>query len=128
MQSKSALIWGTIIYAAGLLLALGLALTAIWGDFEAMSYFHTGATYGPFSGLHCPVLMTQADQAQISATFDNSTGKTIEPYYQVKISGPLGRDFEKQISLAPHSSTKIQWSVNAADEDLGWFVMTKITV
>ena len=129
MQTKSARTWGTLIYAVGLIFALGLALAAIWGDYEALSYFYTGAVYGPFGGLHCPALMTHAEVVPISATFDNPTDKTIEPFYQVKISGVAAlRTIEKQLQVPPHSSATIQWTVDANDIDVGSFVMTKLTV
>lgn len=129
MKTVSTRTWGTLIYIVGLALALALALSAIWGDFEAVSYFNTGANYPPFSGLHCPVLLSQSEVAQVSATFDNPTSKPIEPYYQVKMSGLAApRSFEKQLELAPHSSTTVKWTVSAADVDLGWFVMVKLIV
>lgn len=129
MQTKPTRAWGTFIYLAGLLLALALALASIWGDFEALSYFYTGANYGQFSGLRCPVIMSRSEVAQVSATFENPTDKAIEPYYEVKMSGLADpRSFENQLQLPPHSSTTIRWTVSASDIDMGWFVMVRLTV
>ncbi len=129
MQTKSARTWGTLIFFVGVALALVLAVAAIWGDFEAVSYFNTGANYAQFSGLHCPVMMSQSEVAPVSATFENPTAKTIEPFYQVKISGLAAqRSFQNQLQLPPHSSTTVRWTVSANDIDLGWFVMVRLTV
>ncbi len=129
MKKISTRTWGTLIYIVGLALALLLALSAIWGDFEALSYFNTGANYAAFSGLHCPVIMSQSEVAQVSAKFDNPTDKAIEPFYQVKLSGVAApRSFQNQLQMPPHSSTTVKWTVSASDIDLGWFVMVKLTV
>ncbi len=129
MQTNSTQRWGTAIFVVGLGLALLLALAAIWGDFEALSYFNTGANYASFGGLHCPVIMSRSEVAPVSATFDNPSSQPIEPYYQVKMSGLAApRSFEKQLQLQPHSSTTVRWTVSASDIDLGWFVMVRLTV
>jgi hypothetical protein len=129
MTKVSRRTWGTLLFILGLALALAMAIAAIWGDFEAVSYFNTGANYAAFGGLHCPVILSQSEAAQVSATFDNPTDKASEPYYQVKMSGLVApRSFENQLQLQPHSSTTVRWTVSTADEDLGSFVMVKITV
>ncbi len=129
MQTNTTKLWGTLIYLVGFVLGLLLALAAIWGDFEAVSYFNTGGNYAQFGGLHCPELMSRSEVAPISATFENSTDKTIEPYYEVQISGTAApRSFDKQLQLPPHSSTTVRWTVSASDIDLGWFVMVRLTV
>ncbi len=129
MQTNTSKLWGTLIYIVGLLLALLLALAAIWGDFEAVSYFNTGGSYAQFGGLHCPILISQSEVAPVSATFENGTDKTIEPYYEVQISGMAAqRSFDKQLQLLPHSSMTVRWTVSASDIDLGWFVMVRLTV
>jgi hypothetical protein len=113
----------------GVALGIGLAGLAVWGDFEAMSYFYTGAGYAGFSGLKCPALMTRDETVTISATLDNPGNQPIEPYYQVDISGIAGlRHLENQVTVPPHSSKTVQWAVGAEDIDLGSFVMVKMDI
>jgi hypothetical protein len=125
--SKQAL--GTIIFLAGLLVGLALAGAAIWGDFEGMSYFYTGAGYPAFNGLRCPVLMTRGEAARVTAKFDNPSDEEIQPYYQVQVSGLAAvRSFENQVAVAPHASKTVEWTVDSNDVDLGRFIMIDMQV
>lgn len=127
MQTRSKQAIGTAIFLVGLVITLGLALAPTWGDFEGMSYFSSGAGYGPFGGLHCPVLMGRSDTATISATLDNNSNKETQPYYEVEVSGVSAtRKLEGQVTLPPHSSKTVEWSVGPNDIDLGYFIMNKI--
>ncbi len=129
MQTISKQALGTIIFLAGLFLGLALAVVAIWGDFEAMSYFYSGAGYPSFNGLSCPVLMSRAETGTVSATFNNPSNEEIKPYYQVEISGSVAdRTLENQIPVAAHSSRTVMWTVNANDIDLGSFVLIKMDI
>ncbi len=129
MQTKSKQTRGAAIFLVGVALGLGLAVLAIWGDFEAMSYFYTGAGYAGFSGLKCPVLITGSEVATVSAQLNNSSNEEVKPYYQVDISGVAGlRHLENQIPVPPHSSRTVQWTVSAKDVDLGSFVMVRMDI
>lgn len=73
--------------------------------------------------------MTQSETGIITANFNNPLEQTLEPYYQVEISnrGPF-RKFENQISVAGHGVRSVQWTVDANDIDLGFFIMVKMTI
>ncbi len=106
-----------------------MAVLATWGDFEAMSYFYTGAGYDPFSGLHCPILMSRTETIPVAATFDNNTDQPIQPYYEAEISGvSTTRKLEDQLTVAPHGAQTVQWPVSGSDIDLGSFVMVKLDI
>lgn len=129
MQTKPNHVQGTIIFLVGLFLGLGLAGMAILGDFEAMSYFYSGAGYAGFGGLKCPVLMSPSQVETISATFSNPNNEVIQPYYQVQISGVAAlRSFRNQVPVAPHSSKTVQWTVDSRDADVGSFVMVNMEI
>jgi hypothetical protein len=129
MQTRPRRILGTIIFLAALLLALGLAIVAIWGDYEALSYFYTGAGYASFSGFSCPVMMSRSEVASVSARFDNPGNDEIQPYYEVDISGTAAtRHLENQMPVPAHASRTVQWTVDANDIDIGSFVMVKMDV
>jgi hypothetical protein len=120
---------GTIIFTVGLLVGLALAGAAVWGDFEGMSYFYSGAGYPGFNGLHCPVLMTRGEVGHITAQFDNPSDEEIQPFYQVEVSGLAAtRNFENQIPVAPHSSKTVDWTVDSNDIDLNRFIMIDMQV
>ena len=129
MQTGQKKTLGTVLFLAGVLIGLGLAVLSIWGDYEAMSYFYSGAGYAGFSGLHCPALMARGQTTTISARLDNPGNEDIQPYYQVQISGIEGlRNLENQVTVPPHSSKTVEWTASASDIDLGSFVMVKMDI
>ncbi len=128
MQTKSKYTIGSIVFFLGIFIGLALAVAAIWGDFEGLSYYYTGATYGQFSGLHCPILMTRSETGTITAAFNNSSNQESEPYYEMEIGGLLPRKFEDQLSVPPHATKSVQWTVDANDIDLGFFIFAKIDI
>ena len=129
MKSDARRTWGTVVFVLSLLLGLALAIVVLWGDFEATSYFNSGAGYAPFAGLNCPALMSPSEVATLSATFDNPSDREIQPYYEVEISGAAAsRRLEGQLQIPAHSSKTVSWTVDANDIDLGYFVMAKIDV
>jgi hypothetical protein len=106
-----------------------VAAASAWADYEGLSYFATGATYDPFQGLHCPVLLSQAEAGIVSSDFQNPTKKTIEPYYEVEISGlTASRQLEGHLVVGPGSIQDVAWTVDARDIDLGYFVLVKVDV
>lgn len=120
---------GGVIFLLGVVLGLGLALVAVWGDYEGFSYFNSGAGYPAFNGLACPILMTRSEKSVVTADFKNSTGQGFEPYYEVSISGPGSlRKLEGQLSVPAHTAKSIQWTVDAGDIDLGFFVFVDMQV
>ncbi len=129
MQAKSVRTLGSVIFFFGIFLGLALALVAIWGDFEGISYFYSGAGYPSYNGLNCPVLMTRSETGIVSASFSNPDSQEIEPYYEVTVSGPASmRKLEGQLSLPAHTSKSVQWKVDANDIDLGSFIFIDMQV
>jgi hypothetical protein len=68
MQTSSRRTLGSVIFLAGVLTGLALAATSSWGDFEALSYFYTGAGYDVFGGLKCPIVMSRGEKAKLSGS------------------------------------------------------------
>jgi hypothetical protein len=128
MQTNTAISLGRILYFSGIFLGLALAIAAAWTEFEAISYYYTGATYAAFHGLHCPLLMTRSETGMVTGSFDNPGGQEIEPYYEVEISGPLPRNYEDQLSVPPHETKNVQWTVDANDIDRGSFIFVKLDI
>jgi len=128
MQTRSKSIVGNIVFFLGIFIGLVLAIAAIWGDFEGLSYYYTGAAYGQFNGLHCPILMTRSETGIVTAIFNNSSNQKSEPYYEMEIGGLLPRKFEDQLSVPPYGTKSVQWTVDANDIDLGFFIFAKIDI
>ncbi len=129
MQKTSRRTIGTVVFLTGLAIGLALALAPIWGDYEGMSYFSSGGAYAAFDGLRCPILAARSDVTTITATLENPGNKQVEPYYEVVISGVSAtRSIDGHIVVPPHSSRTAQWTVNANDIDLGFFIMIKMDI
>jgi hypothetical protein len=129
MQTKSKHALGNVIFLVGMFIGLGMAIAAVWGDFEGMSYFYNGAGYDSFGGLICPVLMSRSDVSSVSASFDNPTDQEIKPYYKVNVSGRSTlRQIEDQVTVPAHGSRSVEWTVDANDIDLGYFIIMKMDV
>jgi hypothetical protein len=128
MQTKSKHFLSGAIFFFGIFVGLALALAIIWGKYEATSYFFEGTTYASFNGLHCPVLMARSETGIIRAVFNNSDNQDDEPYYQMEIGGITPRNFENQLSLPPHTSKSVQWTADANDINLGFFIFAKLDI
>jgi hypothetical protein len=126
MQTKSKRLIGGVIFFFGIFIGLALALVVIWGQYEASSYFFEGTSYASFNGLHCPALMTRSETGVIKAVFDNLSNQDDEPYYQMEIGGITPRNFEGHLSLPPHTSKSVQWTVDAGDINFGFFIFAKL--
>ena len=129
MTTKPIHAWGGAVFLVGVFLGLGLALVAVWSDYEGFSYFNSGAGYPAFNGLVCPILMTRSEKSVVTADFKNSTGQEFDPYYEVAISGPdSSRKLEGQLAIPIHTTKTIQWTVDAKDIDLGFFIFVDMQV
>jgi hypothetical protein len=129
MSTKPVHALGGAIFLLGVLLGLGLALVAVWSDYEGFSYFNSGAGYPAFNGLVCPILMTRSEKSVVTAYFKNSTDQEFEPYYEVAISGSVSsRKLEGQLAIPPHTTNTIQWKVDSTDIDLGFFIFVDMQV
>ena len=120
---------GSVIFFFGICIGLILAFAAVWGDYEGLSYFYTGAGYPSFNGLKCPILMTRSETGTVRVNFDNPGAEEIEPYYEVTVSGQASmRKFEGQLPVPAHASKSIEWTVDARDMDLGFFIFINMDV
>jgi hypothetical protein len=128
MQTKSIRTLGSAIFFLGIFFGLALAIATTWASFESVFYFYTGATYDSFGGLRCPNLMTLSDTGIVAARFDNPTGQDIDPYYRVEMSGVIPREFENQLTVPPHQTNNIQWTVNSNDVDYSNFIFVKLEI
>lgn len=127
MRSKKSII-SSIVFFLGIAVGLSLAVASIWADYEAVRYFFTGARFDAFPGMKCPVLAAHAETVTISASIENPGDRAVQPFYRVEVSGPLGRMFRDQISLPPHQTQRVEWTVSTDDVDLRYFIMTRITL
>jgi hypothetical protein len=127
MSSKK-LIISSFLFFVGITFGLALAIVSVWADYEAARYFFTGAAYDSFRGMECPSLMSRSETGTIYASIQNPTDRDVQPVYKVEMSGPLGQLIREQILIPPHETQRIEWTMNADNIDLGFFIMAKLTV
>ena len=130
MNIRSLLVLSRILFFLGIVLGLALTVIAIWNNTEATNYYFTGAPYPPFHGLSCPLLMTSTEKGIVTVTFDNPADQEDIYRYRVEISNKISspRTIEDQIAVPSRQSKNIQWTVDANDIDLRFFILVKITV
>ena len=120
-QEKKKLSLGLVLYGVGLVLALALTLLAIWGDLEASLFDTMFRAERRLSGLSCPVLMTASEDAQIQASFTNSTEREENLVVRARISkgfASLIREEEVDLVLSPGENNQVAWDISP--EDAAW--------
>ncbi len=129
MQKRSTPIAASALFLLGTVVTISLSGMMAWAGFEGLSYFATGAGYARFGGMHCPILISQAETGVVRADFVNSTGELMQPYYDIEISGRVAsRQLEGQVTLPPHGTGEIRWNVDEGDIDLRPFIFVKLDV
>ncbi len=116
MKFKSPLVsWlGAMLFLAGVLIGLSLTAVVTWSESEARIY----TSYNGEASLKvkCPLMLSPAETAIISADILNLTDGDIKPVVSAEISRPrTPRTTSQAVSLTPGESTTIQWTVDVSD-------------
>jgi hypothetical protein len=118
---------GLLSYGIGAAVGLFLMLVAVWADMESGSYGFARLADAGLGGLHCPVLMTPAETSTITLNVSNPTSNRISPSIRIQISTPLlPEEILENIQLTPGESKRLEWSVDAENIDLGYFIFAKV--
>jgi hypothetical protein len=117
------------VFFLGVILGFALAVITIWNRLEAVRYYFTGATYEPFDGLQCPVMIAPNEKGIVTAVFNNPTDREDNFFYRAEISGVVStRQVEGQIAVPAHQRKSIQLIVDANDVDLMFFIFVKMNI
>jgi hypothetical protein len=118
---------GLLSYGLGVAVGLFLMLVAVWADMESGSYGFARLANAGLGGLHCPVLMTPTETSTISLDVPNPTSNRISPSIRTQISTPLlPEEILENIQLTPGESKRLEWSVDAENIDMGYFIFAKV--
>lgn len=130
MNTRLLLILSRFFFFLGVVLGLAVTIIAIWNNTEATNYYFTGATHTTFHGLRCPLTIAPTEKGIVTAVFDNPNDQEDVYYYRVQISNNTSsaRTIEDQIAVPSHQSKSVQWTVDANDVDLRFFILMKITI
>lgn len=118
---------GILIFAAGVLLGVGLTLASTWANFEADFYGFQHLATDHLSGVSCPPLLTLHEQGSVRVQATNPSAKTVNPIYRIDTSSRLAPEtYQEQFSLAPGATRELTRPLNAGNIDLGFFVFVKV--
>jgi hypothetical protein len=118
-----------VVFFLGVLVGFAVAVIMIWNRLEAISYFFTGARYDPFEGLRCPVMIAPTEEGRVTAAFRNPSDREDTFFYRAEISGlPSTRRLEGQITVPPRQTKRLEFTVDAEDVDLKFFIFVKLNL
>ena len=105
---------GALLFLGGILIGLALSGAFAWGESEAR-------IYSSFNGdsnlaIKCPLIISRAETAAVSAEIVNLTGEDIRPVVTAEIShGKVPREIKKTFSLRALKSESVQWTIGSSD-------------
>lgn len=107
-----------VLYSFGLIMALGLAIIGFWPELEATLFDSSTSSDQSLTTLRCPMVITPAESAAISATFSNPLDRPTQFLVRTHISqeySTLLREFNHKVALDVGESEKLEWDVSADD-------------
>jgi hypothetical protein len=129
MNTRLLRIVGSTVFFLGVIIGVALAVMTIWSRMEATNYYYEGAQYAPFNGLRCPLMIAPTERGIITAAFNNPTEREDIFFYRAEISGSVStRQVEGQAEVPPRQTKTIQFTVDANDVDLMFFILVKINI
>jgi len=130
MNTRHLIILSRASFFLGVVVGFVLSVIAIWNNLESTNYYFTGVKYASFKGLHCPQMIASTEKGIVTAVFKNPTNEEDDFFYRAEISGKAfsTRKIEGQIAVPPHQAKNVQFTVDANDVDLLFFILVKLTI
>jgi len=114
-----------LLFLAGVLLQLSLSGGVVWGEVEA-SIFGTQMA-GDGLKLNCPLMLSPSESSSVTATITNSLDEQVSPSVTTEISKVGGvQSLSQSVSLTPHETRVVHWSVNPSDVIFGSLILVNI--
>lgn len=118
-------ILGTIVFFAGVALALYLTGFIIWGELEAR--FRSSYSGEKSMPLECPHMIAPGETAQIYGNAINLTGKEIKPVvYSEFVLEKTTKESDQTLILAPGEDHPLQWSATSADSIFDKLILVNV--
>ena len=116
---------GIVLILVGVLLGLLLSASITWGESEAGLYtFYNGDRS---LNIRCPLFLAQQETGTVTAQITNLINEDITPTVSAQIShAGRPRKMDRVVSLGPHSSTRLEWSVESSDVVFKYLVLVTI--
>ena len=114
-----------LLFLAGVLLQLSLSASVVWAEVEASIYGTQMAGGG--LNLNCPLMLAPSESSRVTAAFTNSLNEAVSPTLTTEISKVEGlQSLRQTLSLAPHETRIIQWSVQPSDIIFGRLILVNV--
>jgi hypothetical protein len=130
MESRRKLfrILGTILFSAGILLGMILFIFMNWAYFEASFYFgYSAPADRKLTSLRCPIMMTSAENAQVTMRVTNITARDLPIPIQVELSYFGAATLDKtSYPVAAGQTRDISWTVAPDNLVFGHLVMARV--
>jgi len=118
-----------VLYTFGLITAVVLAIIGFWPELEATLFDTSVSADQSLTTLRCPMVITPAETAEISATFTNPLDRPTQFLVRTHISqeySTLLREFNHKVALDVGESEKLEWDVSAADAAYNRLVFARV--
>jgi len=114
-----------LLFATGIFLQLSLSSGIVWGEIEASIYGSQITASG--LNLKCPLMLSPSESRAVTASITNSLEEQASPLVTTEISKVAGMQSQSQtLSLAPHETQLLQWSVNPSDVIFGRLILVNV--
>lgn len=123
--------FGILLYLAGILLAVGVAVVAFWPDLEASLFDTTSSGQETLETLSCPLVIAADETARIKATLNNPLSRPATFSVRTRIADgriSLQRQYDEQIDLDPGEEGELEWEVMATDAVFERIIMARVYV
>ena len=116
---------GILIFLAGILLEISLSAGVLWGEIEARAYTPQIGDLG--LAVKCPIMLSPSGSGTVSASITNTLDEETSPLVTAEISSVGGQQLLSQtLTLAPHETRAIQWTVDSSDMIFGRLILVNI--
>jgi hypothetical protein len=128
VRNKILSLSGAILFFLGVVLALALAVLAIWADYEALFYGFDLFGNERLPNMNCPILVTPNQPGRVTVNITNPLDKEINLIVRANFSnpGPLQQE-QETLALAAGESREIFWPVGSEQVDLRFFIFAQVS-
>jgi hypothetical protein len=120
---------GLAIYAAGFIVALTMAVIAVWGLVESVMFDPSLTPEVRLRTLRCPVIMTIHEETSVKATFSNPSERSVRIPIRTRVTHgriSLMREVSLILPLGPGEAETLEWRVSSEDMVFGRFILVRV--
>ena len=119
------------LMSMGMVLSLVLTIFALWPDFEAALFDTNNANGEALNSLHCPLIITPADEAVIRLKLNNSSDQSVNFLTRASIaqkSLTFIRQVNARATVQPGEDVEFTWAVSVEDAVYERMILARVRV